>query len=92
MLGSIAIGATGDAYIELGDNKKGIAKYLEAAEFADNSFNTPLFLMKAAEIYELEGNYNDALKLYQRIQNEYPESTEGQSIEKYIARVKLFIK
>ena len=48
--------------------------------------------MKAAEIYELEGNYNDALKLYQRIQNEYPESTEGQSIEKYIARVKLLMK
>lgn len=91
VLGSIAIGATGDAYIELGDNKKGIAKYLEAAEFADNSFNTPLYLMKAAEIYELDGNYNEALKLYQRIQSEYPESTEGQSIEKYIARVKLLM-
>jgi tetratricopeptide (TPR) repeat protein len=92
VLGSLAIGATGDAYVELGDTKEGIAKYMEAAEFAGNSFNTPLFLMKAAELHELEGRYDEALKLYLRIQNEYPESTEGQSIEKYIARVKLLKK
>jgi tetratricopeptide (TPR) repeat protein len=92
VIGSLAIGATGDAYVELGDLDKGVSKYLEAAEFAMNSFNTPLFLMKAAELYELTGKYSDALKLYERIQNDYPESTEGSSIEKYIARVKLLIK
>jgi hypothetical protein len=48
--------------------------------------------MKAAEIHELEGRYDEALNLYLRIQDEYPESTEGQSIEKYIARVKLLKK
>jgi hypothetical protein len=48
--------------------------------------------MKAGELYELNGKYSDALKVYERIQNEYPESTEGSSIEKYIARVKLLIK
>jgi hypothetical protein len=32
------------------------------------------------------------LKMYLRIQTEYPESTEGTSIDKYIARVKLLIK
>lgn len=91
ILGSLAIGATGDAYVELGDVEKGISKYLEAAEYANNSFNTPLFLMKAGELYELNGNYSEALKIYERIQNEYPESTEGASIEKYIARVKLLM-
>jgi len=92
ILGSLAIGATGDAYIELGDIDKGVAKYIEAAEYAANSFNTPLFLMKAGEIYELKGNYAEALKTYEKIQSEYPESTEGMSIEKYIARVKILIK
>lgn len=92
VIGSLAIGATGDAYVELGDVEKGVSKYIEAAEFAGNSFNTPLFLMKAGEIYELNGNYSEALKLYERILNEYPESTEGTSIEKYIARVKLLMK
>ncbi|MCX6325183.1 MAG: tetratricopeptide repeat protein [Bacteroidia bacterium] len=92
VLGSLAIGATGDAYVESGDLDKGVAKYIEAADFAKNSFNTPLFLMKAGEIYELTGKYADALKVYERIENEYPESTEGTTIEKYIARVKLLIK
>jgi len=92
LIGSLAIGATGDAYVELGDLEKGISKYIEAADFARNSFNTPLFLMKAGELYELKGKFPEALKLYERIENQYPESTEGTTIEKYIARVKLLIK
>lgn len=89
MIASIAIGATGDAYVELGDTKKGIAKYLEAADFASNSFNTPLYLMKAAQLYELESNYPEALKIYERIRDEFPESNEGTTVEKYISRVKV---
>jgi tetratricopeptide (TPR) repeat protein len=92
VIGSLAIGATGDAYVQLGNIEKGISKYVEAADFAKNSFNTPLFLMKAGELYELTGKYPDALKLYERIESQYPESTEGTTIGKYIARVKLLIK
>jgi tetratricopeptide (TPR) repeat protein len=92
VIGSIAIAATGDAYVESGDIDKGIAKYIEAADYAANSFNTPLFLMKAGELYELKGNFTEALKLYEKIEAKYPESTEGSSIDKYIARVKLLIK
>ena len=92
VIGSIAIGATGDAYVELGNLDKGISKYLEAAEFASNSFNTPLFLMKAAELYEMNGKYPDALKVYEKIKDEYPTSTEGSTIDKYIARAKLLSK
>lgn len=92
VIGSLAIGAIGDAYVELGNTEKGISKYLEAADYANNSFNTPIFLMKAAELYELSSKYPDALKLYQRIENEYPESTEGMTMDKYIARVKMLIK
>lgn len=92
VIGSLAIGAIGDAYVELGDIESGISKYIQAADYAANSFNSPIFLMKAGELYELNGKYSEALKLYERIQNEYPESTEGSSIEKYITRVKLLIK
>jgi tetratricopeptide (TPR) repeat protein len=92
LIGSVATGAIGDAYVETGDLDKGIAKYTEAADMAKNAFNTPLFLMKAGQIYELQKKYADALRVYERIQNEYPESSEGTSIEKYIARVKLLVK
>jgi tetratricopeptide (TPR) repeat protein len=92
VIGSLAIGATGDAYVELGNVDKGIAKYIEAADYAQNSFNSPLFLMKAGELYELSGKFSEALKMYQKIADKYPESTEGSSIDKYIARVKVQIK
>lgn len=92
LIGSLAMGAMGDAYVELGDIEKGISGYIEAADYGDNSFNTPIFLMKAAELHELNNNHSEALKLYERIKKEYPESTEGMSIEKYIARVKLLMK
>ena len=91
VIGSLAIGAMGDAYIELGDLEKGVAQYIKAADFASNSFNSPIFLMKAGEIYELSGKYSDALKVYERIENEYASSTEGSSIARYIARVKFLM-
>ena len=86
-----AIGLIGDANVELGNNDEGIKYYLEAADMADNSFHTPIYLMKAGMIYEIAGNYPEALKLYEKIQDKYPESTEGKSIDKYIARVKMHI-
>ena len=92
VMGSLAIGAIGDSYVELGDLDKAVSKYVEAADYAANSFNTPLFLMKAGEIYELKGKYPDALKLYERIETQYPESTEGTTIEKYVARIKVLMK
>ncbi len=86
-----AKGLIGDVNVELGDNEAGVKYYLEAADLADNSFHTPIYLMKAGMIYEIEGKYADALKLYERIQDKYSESNEGRSIDKYIARVKLHI-
>jgi tetratricopeptide (TPR) repeat protein len=91
LLAPQAKGLLGDASIELGDNGKGISLYLEAAEMADNSFHTPIYLMKAGMIYESEEKYAEALELYEKIQDKYPESSEGRSIDKYIARVKLHI-
>ncbi|MRR19151.1 tetratricopeptide repeat protein [bacterium] len=84
-----AKGLIGDAKVELGDPESGIKYYLEAAEMADNSFHTPIYLMKAGMLHESEGNYAEALKLYERIQEKYAESTEGRTIDKYIARVKM---
>lgn len=92
IIGSLALGAIGDAYVELGETDKGAAKYIEAAGFAKNSFNTPVFLMKAGQLYELQQKYTEAMKVYEQIKNDYPESTEGTQIEKYIARVKLLIR
>lgn len=86
-----AKGLIGDANVEMGNKEDGIKSYLDAAMMAENSFHSPIYLMKAGMLYELDGNYAEALKLYEKIQDKYPESNEGRSIDKYIARVKMHL-
>lgn len=86
-----AKGLIGDARVELGNYSAGIKNYLEAAEMAENSFHSPIYLMKAGMLYESDGSYAEALRLYEQIKKKYPESNEGRSIDKYIARVKMHI-
>jgi len=83
---TIALGATGDAYMELGDQDKAVKYYLEAARRKSNLFTTPLYLMKAAEILEKSGSPDEALAYYKEIKSDYPNSNEGRFIDKYISR------
>lgn len=82
-----AIGKIGDAYMELGEKETAADYYEDAAEFIDNNFSTPHFLMKAGMTYELLNEKEKALKVYKRIQDEFPSSKETQNIERYIARL-----
>jgi tetratricopeptide (TPR) repeat protein len=88
IVSTIAIGATGDAYMELGNVDEAISFYLKAAEHNKNKFTSPIYLKKAGLAYEDKGNYQDAIKVYEQIKTDYPESNEGREIEKYIARAK----
>lgn len=84
----IATGAIGDAKMELGQVADAITYYLKAAEQSNNKFTTPIYLKKAALANEDRQAYADAVKLYERIKNEFAESQEGREIEKYIAHAK----
>lgn len=88
IIAPMALGAIGDAYIELKDYKKGASFYMDAADEDDNAFTSPTFLLKAGMAYELQLNYKDAVSVYERIQNDYKMSYEASNIEKYIARAK----
>ncbi len=90
VLSATATAALGDAHIELGDIEKGISYYKEAVSLSSgNSFLAPVFMMKAGIAYEVKGDYESALDIYQRIRDEYPASSEGSNAERQIARVKL---
>jgi len=92
MVSSMAKGATGDAYLELGDEEKAISNYLAAANDNPNEFTTPIFLLKTAYLYEKKADYQKALELYEKIQKEYNKSNEGRKMDKYIARVKVLMQ
>jgi len=88
LLASVAKGATADAYLEKGDQEKAVELYVKAADNYKNEFTSPIYLARAAELTESMGNNKKALELYERLQKEYPASTEGSGAEKFIARLK----
>lgn len=88
IISSMALGALGDAYLELDNRDKALDYYMKAAENNSNDFTTPMFLLKAGMTCELKGNYAKALELYERIRDEFRTSNEFRNIDKYIARVK----
>lgn len=88
MVSTMTIGLAGDAYSELGDYDEAINKYKEAIENNDNEFTTPLYLKKAAVLYEEKGEYSSAVDMYERIRDDFEGSAQGQDIDKLIARAK----
>lgn len=88
IIGPMAKGALGDAYLELNETSKAVSAYLEAANVSKNEVTSPLFLMKAGWTYEVLNDFKKALPVYEQIKKEYPNSIEGREIDKYIARAK----
>lgn len=88
MVGTVAIGAIGDAYMELGNVDKAISYYEKASNTKPNKFLTPMFMMKAAWAYEEQNKWDDAIKIYEKLRADYVKSQEGKDAEKYLARAK----
>lgn len=88
VISSMAIGACGDAYMELNQFDEALEKYEAAAANDDNEYTTPMYLKKAAMVYESKGNFAKATEYYQRIYDDYEGSAEAQDIEKYLYRAK----
>lgn len=83
--GAEALMLIGDAYAEL-ENAADAAKYYEkAATKANNFIVTPTALWKAGMMYLQLGKNDDAVKAFQQIKENYPESPEYSEADKYIA-------
>ena len=88
ILSSIALGGIGDAYAQMDEPEKAVTFYMKAADRKSNDFTTPLYLLRAGILLENEGKLKEASVLYERIKSDYSNSTEGRTIDRYIARVK----
>jgi tetratricopeptide (TPR) repeat protein len=89
MVASLALGAIGDCYMELGNKEKAVSFYLKAGARKKNSFTSPVFLKKAGMVFEDLKEYEKALKAYQTIKKNYPDSEEGKVVDKYITALKI---
>ena len=88
LVSTIAIGATGDCYSELGDNEEALNLYTKAARKNVNEFTTPIYLMKAGKVAESIGKYSKAADFYKEVMDDYSDSQEGREAEKYFYRAK----
>jgi len=88
MISPAAIARLGNVYVHLGKTDKAIEMLKKAAKKADNSVESPIFLLQAAELLESQGKADEALELYEKIKGNYRGSQIGQEIDKYIERVK----
>lgn len=92
LVSSLALGALADAYMELDKVAEAAAAYEKAANKSENTLTSPMYLLRAGMAYEMAGNYQQALNVYNKIKKDYPTSNEGFSIEKYIARAQAEMK
>jgi tetratricopeptide (TPR) repeat protein len=88
VLMATAQGATGDAYLQLGNNDDAIKWYQKASK-TDNELIAPVYLFKLGLLYEKSGKKEQALEAYTKIKNDYENSSEARQIDKYITRVKI---
>jgi tetratricopeptide (TPR) repeat protein len=86
MLAAEALGGTADAYVELKDYDKAETYFKKAADRSNNKFLTPIYLKKLGLVYEAKNDYQSADEAYKKIKTDYPESSQAQNIDEYIAR------
>lgn len=77
----------GDAYMEQQQYEDAATYYDMAANYKPNKFFTPTYLMKAALAFEKANQKEKAIKAYQRVIDEFWESTDYQNARKYKARL-----
>lgn len=84
--GALALGAIAGAYLELGNTDEALSYYKKASDWDKNNFTRPFFLQRAGMVAEMKNDYAAALRFYEQIKKDYPQSTEARDIEKYIGR------
>lgn len=87
MISAVALGAIGDCYMELNDVENAISYYEKAAKKNENGLTSPVYLFKAGLAYEDLKDFTGAEGKYKSIKDNYPDSREAQTIDKYLARV-----
>lgn len=86
----MAYGALGDAYSELKQNKEAIDSYKKAAAtFEDDAVNASEYLFRAGLLSELAGQKNEAIAIYKKLKDEFPNTVKGTQAEKYLNRLEL---
>ena len=88
ILDPMAKGKIGDAFSDINQLEDALTYYVKAAKDRNNSLTTPMYLFKAGNTALDLGKFDEALKMFTQIQNDFPKSDEAKDIQMYINRAK----
>jgi TolA-binding protein len=87
-----AYGLIADANMEMGNYDEAASSYMKAADYNDNEYTSPGYLMKAGVAYEALGNLERALECYDNVVKKYINASEYQTARKHKARLENKVK
>ena len=88
ILGALAKGGIGDAFMQLDQPQEALGYYEKAIAHNTNEFTTPKYLHKAGIAAMELGNNEKALDYFQQIKDDYSTAAEAASINAFIGMVK----
>ena len=91
IIGPASQSLLGDCYVNTGKLEEALSAYDKAiALSADNSYYTPLFMVKKATVYREQKNYAAEADIFQSIKEKYPEFSRNYNfdVDKYLDRAK----
>ena len=88
-IGASAYAAEASIYESRGEYEEAGSKYEQAAAQYENKLTAPRYLLEAGQAYEDAGNYSAAEQAYEKIKEQYPEADEAETVERYLARVRV---
>lgn len=87
ILGALAKGNIGDAFMQLDQAKEALSYYEQAVAHSSNEFTTPKFLQKAAIAAIALGDTDKAASFLKLIKSDYSQSLEAQSVDAQLGLV-----
>ena len=89
ILAPLAKGNIGDAFVQLNQPEDALDYYEQAANMRTNEYTTPLYLYKSGAIALELGNAEKALTYFEKIKDEYPNSSEAATIDVFIGKAQV---
>ena len=75
--------------MQLNQPDDALGYYEQAAEMRNNEYTTPMFLFKAGTTALDLGQSDKALKYFERIKEDYSNSTEASKVEVFIGKAQV---
>lgn len=87
ILGALALGNIGDAFVQLKQPKEALDYYQKAFKKSNNNYTAPIYLNKAGMVATELKDYPKAIDFFNKIKEEYPKSDEARTVEIQISRI-----